>query len=265
MGVSCPLGKPKLAPHHTMLSTYQGKAKILYPTDHPQVLRVFFKDSATAFNGQKQATIEGKGRLNCLITTCIFQYLQSQGIATHFLEALDDQSILVRALRIIPLEVVVRNISAGSLCKRLGIPVGQELPQPLVEFYYKNDALGDPLVTDDHIYLLGLAVPDQLTKLRELALEINRLLRELFRGINLILVDFKLEFGLDTDGNILLADEISPDSCRLWDDRAGSLEERIMDKDRFRQDLGKIAENYQEIADRLLSMGCKTKQMGDTD
>lgn len=244
--------------HPIYAPLYEGKAKILYPTDRPEILRVYFKDEATAFNGQKKASIEGKGRLNCTIATYIFRYLQTKGIATHFLETLDDRSMLVRAVRIIPLEVVVRNISAGSLCKRLGLALGKELAKPLVEFYYKDDHLGDPLVTADHIDLLGLADPDQLSQLRELALQINSLLSELFRGVKLILVDFKLEFGLDQDGTILLADEISPDSCRLWDDRSGRIDERIMDKDRFRQDLGKIAENYQEIADRLQSMGCKT-------
>jgi phosphoribosylaminoimidazole-succinocarboxamide synthase len=234
---------------------YEGKAKIIYATDNPAVVLVHFKDSATAFNAQKKATIVGKGEINCAITTHIFQYLEKQGIPTHFLEQIAPNQLLVKAVKIIPLEVVVRNIAAGSLCQRLGIELGKVLPQPLVEFYFKDDSLGDPLVTNAHIQLLGIATPPQLQELENLALQINRHLQTLFKSIQLILVDFKLEFGIDPQGQILLSDEISPDSCRLWDDRPGTIHDRIMDKDRFRQDLGKIAETYQEVARRLQTLG----------
>jgi phosphoribosylaminoimidazole-succinocarboxamide synthase len=244
---------------------YEGKAKILYATDDPAVLLVHFKDSATAFNAQKKGEIPNKGRVNCAIASKIFQYLAQQGIPTHFIRQVGSNQMLVKALQIIPLEVVVRNIAAGSLCQRLGIALGTKLPAPLVEFFYKNDSLGDPLVTHAHIQLLGIATPDQLEQLSQLALRINRHLQAFFACAKLILVDFKLEFGLDQGGNILLADEISPDSCRLWDEREGELRDRIMDKDRFRQDLGRIAEAYQEVANRIQAVDQKMIPVGDTN
>jgi phosphoribosylaminoimidazole-succinocarboxamide synthase (EC 6.3.2.6) len=234
---------------------YEGKAKILYATADPAVLLVQFKDSATAFNAQKKGEIPNKGRINCAIASTIFQYLAQQGIPSHFIRQVSSNQMLVKALQIIPLEVVVRNIAAGSLCQRLGIAIGTQLPQPLVEFFYKNDSLGDPLVTNAHIQLLRIATPEQLDQLVQLALKINSYLQTFFATAKLILVDFKLEFGTDASGNILVGDEISPDSCRLWDDRAGDLSDRIMDKDRFRQDLGKIAETYQAVADRIQAVG----------
>jgi phosphoribosylaminoimidazole-succinocarboxamide synthase len=234
---------------------YEGKAKILYATADPAVLLVQFKDSATAFNAQKKGEIPNKGRINCAIASTIFQYLAQQGIPSHFIRQVSSNQMLVKALQIIPLEVVVRNIAAGSLCQRLGIAIGTQLPQPLVEFFYKNDSLGDPLVTNAHIQLLRIATPEQLDQLVQLALKINSYLQTFFATAKLILVDFKLEFGMDKTGKILLADEISPDSCRLWDDREGALCDRIMDKDRFRQDLGKIAETYQAVADRIQAVG----------
>ncbi|MFN3926199.1 MAG: phosphoribosylaminoimidazolesuccinocarboxamide synthase [Pseudanabaenaceae cyanobacterium] len=233
---------------------YEGKAKILYSTEVNGVLLVEYKDAATAFNAQKQGVIPHKGEINCGIASKIFEYLGERGIKHHFLQRIAPNQMLVQAVQIIPLEVVVRNMAAGSLCKRLGIDLGRVLPQPIVEFYYKNDALGDPLVLPSHIYLLELATPEQLSTLEALALEINGHLKILFQAISLILVDFKLEFGTDGQGHILLSDEISPDSCRLWDDRPGAIRDRIMDKDRFRQDLGKIAETYQEVARRLAEL-----------
>jgi len=241
---------------------YEGKAKILYATDDPAVLLVQFKDSATAFNAQKKGEIANKGQINCAIATKIFQYLAQQGIPSHFIRQVSSNQMLVQALQIIPLEVVVRNIAAGSLCQRLGIEMGTKLREPLVEFFYKNDSLGDPLVTNAHIQLLGIATPQQLDQLAQLALKINSYLQTFFASAKLILVDFKLEFGMDKTGKILLADEISPDSCRLWDDREGALRDRIMDKDRFRQDLGKIAETYQEVADRIQAVGLQNAANG---
>ncbi len=241
---------------------YEGKAKILYATDDPAVLLVQFKDSATAFNAQKKGEIPNKGQINCAIATKIFQHLAQQGIPSHFIRQVSSNQMLVKALQIIPLEVVVRNIAAGSLCQRLGIEIGTKLAEPLVEFFYKNDSLGDPLVTNAHIQLLGLATPQQLDQLAQLALKINDSLQTFFTTAQLILVDFKLEFGMDEAGKILLADEISPDSCRLWDDREGELCDRIMDKDRFRQDLGKIAETYQAVADRIQAVGLQNGTNG---
>ncbi len=241
---------------------YEGKAKILYATDDPAVLLVQFKDSATAFNAQKKGEIPNKGQINCAIATKIFQHLAQQGIPSHFIRQVSSNQMLVQALQIIPLEVVVRNIAAGSLCQRLGIEIGTKLAEPLVEFFYKNDSLGDPLVTNAHIQLLGLATPQQLDQLAQLALKINDSLQTFFTTAQLILVDFKLEFGMDEAGKILLADEISPDSCRLWDDREGELCDRIMDKDRFRQDLGKIAETYQAVADRIQAVGLQNGTNG---
>ncbi len=249
----------------TQVPLYEGKAKILYATDDPAVLLVHFKDSATAFNAQKKGEIPNKGQINCAIASTIFQYLAQQGIPSHFIRQVSPNQMLVQALQMLPLEVVVRNIAAGSLCQRLGIPVGTKLPEPLLEFFYKNDSLGDPLVTPAHIHLLGLATPKQLERLSELALQINSQLERFFASAKLILVDFKLEFGLDGKGHILLGDEITPDSCRLWDDREGELSDRIMDKDRFRQDLGKIAETYQEVAARIQAVGCKMSPMVDTN
>ncbi|NJK61240.1 MAG: phosphoribosylaminoimidazolesuccinocarboxamide synthase [Oscillatoriales cyanobacterium SM2_1_8] len=237
------------------LKRYEGKAKILYATDDPQVLRVYYKDDATAFNAQKRAEIAGKGALGCRISSLIFAYLQRQGIPSHFLQQVGDREMLVQAVEIIPLEVVVRNVAAGSLCRRLGIGEGTILAEPLVEFYLKNDALGDPLLTDAHIALLGIATPSEKQALESQGLVINRHLQELFGACDLTLVDFKVEFGRDRQGQVLLADEIAPDTCRLWDRRVeGTSTARSLDKDRFRQDLGGLAEAYQEVWQRLRSV-----------
>jgi phosphoribosylaminoimidazole-succinocarboxamide synthase len=232
---------------------YEGKAKILFTTDDPNILLSHYKDDATAFNALKKGSIANKGEMNCAISSHIFQYLETQGIATHFVKQVSPNEMKVVAVQILPIEVVVRNIAAGSICKRLGLEQGQPLKDPLVEFFYKNDDLGDPLITDAHVAMLDLATPEQVVQLKQLALDINQQLQTFFDRCNLLLVDFKVEIGVDADGRLLLADEISPDTCRLWDKAISDPTARIMDKDRFRQDLGNIAEAYQEVMKRVLS------------
>ncbi|KYC83084.1 phosphoribosylaminoimidazolesuccinocarboxamide synthase [Heyndrickxia coagulans] len=226
---------------------YEGKAKRLYETEDPDVLRVEYKDSATAFNGVKKAEIEGKGQLNNEISSLIFKRLAEKGVKSHFIRKISEREQLVRRVEIIPLEVVVRNVVAGSLAKRLGLEEGTPVGQPVVEFYYKKDELGDPLITEDHVRILGIASSEDLQFLRKQALAVNESLKALFAEIGVRLVDFKLEFGRGRDGAILLADEISPDTCRLWD-RATN---EKLDKDVFRRDLGSLTEVYQEILNRL--------------
>jgi len=231
---------------------YEGKAKIIYATEDPSVLLTYFKDDATAFNAQKRGQIQGKGEMNCTIATHLFQYLEASGIPTHWLAQTSSREMRVRAVSIIPIEVVVRNIAAGSLCKQTGLDLGTVLADPLVEFYYKNDALGDPLLTDDRLRLMNLASPEQVETLRSLARRINQLLIPFFQDCHITLVDFKLEFGTIADGTIILADEISPDTCRLWDQTETDPQARVMDKDRFRQDLGQVEAAYQRVLDRIL-------------
>ena len=231
---------------------YEGKAKILYTTDDTEVILTHFKDDATAFNAQKRGTILDKGKMNCQITVALFQWLESKGIPTHLIEQSADDQILVKRVNIIPIEVVIRNIAAGSLCRQTGLEEGYELPFPLVEFYFKNDELGDPLLTRDRLLILELATEEQLEKLQTLALNINQHLREFFASCQITLVDFKLEFGIDNQGQILLADEISPDTCRLWDQSEQDPQKRVMDKDRFRRDLGQIETAYQQVQKRVL-------------
>ncbi|MEH7334050.1 phosphoribosylaminoimidazolesuccinocarboxamide synthase [Neobacillus drentensis] len=226
---------------------YEGKAKRIYATNDEQVVLVEYKDSATAFNGQKKADINGKGRLNNEITSLLFLKLKEQGIDSHFIKKTSETEQLVKKVDIIPLEVVVRNVAAGSLSKRLGIEEGQQLNAPLVEFYLKNDELGDPLVTVDHILELKTATTDELTVLKEKALQINTVLSSFFKELGIRLIDFKLEFGKDSEGQILLADEISPDTCRLWDQETNEK----LDKDVFRRDLGSLTEAYENILTRL--------------
>ncbi len=235
-----------------MEKIYEGKAKILYPTDDKDILLTQFKDDATAFNAQKRGTIKGKGEINCQISSALFQWLESKGIATHFIDQPAPRQMRVRAVKIIPVEVVVRNIAAGSLCRQTGLAEGIVLPFPLVEFYLKNDELGDPLLTRDRLLVLELATTEQLKQLRSFALKINTYLTEFFASCQITLVDFKLEFGLDTQGNLLLADEISPDTCRLWDQQKNDPSDRVLDKDRFRRDLGEVETAYQEVQQRVL-------------
>jgi phosphoribosylaminoimidazole-succinocarboxamide synthase len=230
---------------------YEGKAKIIYTTDEPEILLAYFKDDATAFNAQKRGSIAGKGEINCTISQILFEYLEKQGIATHFIDTLSPNQMRVAKVQILPLEVVVRNIAAGSLCQQTGLPVGTVLKQPLVDFYYKNDALGDPLLTSDRILLLELATKEQITQLQHLALQINQYLWDFFQNCGLTLVDFKLEFGLDAQGQLRLADEISPDTCRLWNSSDPDPNSRVMDKDRFRRDLGNVETAYQQVLQRV--------------
>ncbi|WAH36650.1 phosphoribosylaminoimidazolesuccinocarboxamide synthase [Alicyclobacillus dauci] len=229
---------------------YEGKAKRVFATDDASVVKVSYKDDATAFNGLKKGQIIGKGAINNQLTNLLFAYLGENGIKTHLLEQLSERETLVRKVDIVPIEVVVRNIAAGSFSKRLGVAEGEELPYPLVEFYYKNDELGDPLITDEHALILGLATRAELTELRNQAIKIDRLLQQRFLASGLILVDFKLEFGRTSEGEIILADEISPDTCRLWDSET----RKKLDKDRFRQDLGGVEDAYQEVFARLTSL-----------
>jgi phosphoribosylaminoimidazole-succinocarboxamide synthase len=226
---------------------YEGKAKQLFLTDDPDVVRVKYKDSATAFNGEKKAILDGKGTLNNRISTFFFQFLTEQGIPNHFIMEISPLEQLVKRVRIIPLEVVVRNVVAGSLAKRLGLHEGVSLRHPVIELYYKDDALGDPLINEDHVFALEIATKEQLDEMKQLALKINQLLIQIMAERNIVLVDFKLEFGIDRQGQILLADEISPDTCRFWDKETG----KRLDKDRFRRDLGDVMGAYQEIWNRL--------------
>jgi phosphoribosylaminoimidazole-succinocarboxamide synthase len=228
---------------------YEGKGKRLFATADADVLIAEFKDDLTAFNALKKGSEEGKGALNCKISKRLFDLVEKHGIKTHMVSVLSDTEMAVKKVSIIPIEVVVRNIATGSLTKRLAIADGSELAFTLVEFYYKDDALGDPLINDEHAMLLGCVKEvAQLDKLRELGRAVNAVLRPFFDERGLILVDFKLEFGMDMDGTILLADEISPDSCRLWDKQ--TLEK--LDKDRFRQDLGDVKAGYEKVLERIL-------------
>ena len=229
---------------------YEGKAKILYEGPEPGTIIVHFKDDATAFNAQKKAVIEGKGVLNQRISEFIFSRLNELGIPTHFLRSLNMREQLVREVEIVPLEVVVRNVAAGSLAKRLGIEEGQQLPRSIIEFYYKNDQLGDPMVSEEHITAFNWASPQEIDDMMHMAIRINDFMSGLFLGIGIKLVDFKIEFGRLYENDmmrIVLADEISPDSCRLWDIKT----QDKLDKDRFRRDMGGLVEAYQEVARRL--------------
>ncbi|OAN60210.1 MULTISPECIES: phosphoribosylaminoimidazolesuccinocarboxamide synthase [Sphingomonas] len=229
---------------------YEGKAKILYEGPEPGTLIQYFKDDATAFNAQKKGTINGKGVLNNRISEHVFTLLGGIGIPTHFIRRLNMREQLIRQVEIVPIEVVVRNVVAGSLAKKLGIEEGTPLPRTIVEYYYKDDALGDPMVTDEHILAFGWAAQEELHDMADMAIRVNDFLSGLFAGIGIRLVDFKLEFGRIWENEyprIILADEISPDGCRLWDITTGEK----LDKDRFRRDLGGEVEAYQEVARRL--------------
>lgn len=230
-----------------MEKLYEGKAKIIYPSSEAGMVRVYFKDDATAFNGQKRAQIAGKGAVNNQIASALFGYLEEHGIPTHFVRQLSEREMLVRQVQIVPLEVIVRNRTAGTFARRYGVEEGRELPKPLLEFSYKNDALGDPLIYPEAALALGLLSEAELERIRALALQINTLLKDYFAQRNLELVDFKLEFGRLADGRLVLADEISPDTMRLWEMGTGEK----MDKDRFRRDLGGVEEAYQEVLRRV--------------
>ena len=225
---------------------YEGKAKILYETGKPDLIIQEFKDDATAFDATKKGTIEEKGVINNEISSAIFQLLESKGIPTHFVKKLSDREMLIKRLDIIMVEVTVRNVSAGGLSKLLGIDEGVVLKSPVLEYHYKNDALHDPLINDYHIEMLGLATPKEMKKIRDYSFSINEILKDFFNKAGLKLIDFKLEFGRFR-GKILLGDEISPDTCRLWDKET----DEKLDKDRFRRDLGRIEEAYQEVLRRI--------------
>ncbi|MGE7781843.1 phosphoribosylaminoimidazolesuccinocarboxamide synthase [Peribacillus sp. NPDC097264] len=226
---------------------YEGKAKQIYATDNSEIVWVEYKDSATAFNGEKKSEIAGKGQLNNQITSLLFSKLAEQNIPSHFIEKLSEREQLVKKVSIIPLEVVVRNTAAGSFSKRTGMEEGHPLKKTLVEFYYKDDALGDPLLTEDHIEELELASKEDVAILKEKAREISKVLSTIFQEMGINLIDFKLEFGKTPDGEILLADEISPDTCRLWD---AETHEKL-DKDVFRRDLGSLTDAYGKILAKL--------------
>ena len=225
---------------------YEGKAKIIYATDNPDVVIQYFKDDATAFNAQKKGTVADKGVMNNKISTKIFEFLEKQGVPTHFIEQPSDREMVVKKVEIVLVEVIVRNRAAGSLCRLLGLEEGMELPHPVMEFCYKRDDLGDPLINEDHISMLNLATPEEVAKIREYTLKVNEAMTAFFKQLKLELIDFKLEFGR-YKGEIILADEISPDTCRLWEIGTG----KKLDKDRFRHDLGDIEEAYQEVLARV--------------
>lgn len=230
---------------------YEGKAKRLWTTDTPNVLRMEFKNDATAFNGEKKAQFENKGRLNNTISNLIYGWLEQEGIPTHFIRSVDDTNVEVHKVDILMVEVIVRNVAAGSFCKRTGMEEGASFSKPIIEFSYKSDELGDPLINDDYIREMNLASAEDLAHLRGSALKVNQLLSDFFAECGLKLVDFKLEFGrlAAHPDQIVLADEISPDGCRLWDLKTGEK----MDKDRFRRDLGNVMEAYEEVLGRIRS------------
>lgn len=221
---------------------YEGKAKIIYDTDNPDLVIQYFKDDATAFNGIKKGTIVDKGVINNQISARIFRFLEENGVPTHFVDQPTDREMVTKKLEMIPVEVVLRNVVAGSLAKRMGKPEGEILSRPILEFYYKDDELGDPMINEYHITVFNLASAEEIEVLKTQGLKVNGLLVDFFKARNIRLVDFKLEFGRHK-GEIFLGDEISPDSCRLWDWESG----KKMDKDRFRFDLGKVEESYQEV------------------
>ena len=226
---------------------YEGKAKKIFSTENENEFVVYYKDDATAFNGEKKAEIASKGILNNKISTIMFEELAKEGIESHFIKSISDREMLVKKVEILPLEVIVRNITAGSFCKRYGVEEGIILDQPIFEMSYKNDEFGDPLLNDDHAVALKLATREEIEFLRAQTLKINEIMKKFFLKMDLKLVDFKLEFGKDIDGNIILADEISPDTCRLWDVNTNEK----LDKDRFRRDLGDLVEGYEEVLSRL--------------
>ncbi|HIC08994.1 MAG TPA: phosphoribosylaminoimidazolesuccinocarboxamide synthase [Aquificales bacterium] len=230
---------------------YEGKAKIIYATDEPDKVVIYFKDDTTAFDGVKKEEIVGKGVINNAISSLIFEVLNKRGIPTHYIKKLSDREMLAKRVEIIPVEVVVRNFAAGSFTRRYGIPEGTKLEKPLVETFWKNDELHDPLVCAEHIELLKLADLKDIEEMKKIALEVNEVLKAFFAAREILLVDFKLEFGKTPDGQLVLADEISPDSCRLWDAKT----KKKLDKDVFRFDLGDLKEVYNELLNRLKGEG----------
>ncbi len=227
---------------------YEGKAKKVFKTDDPEVLMVDYKDDATAFNGEKKGTIKSKGIINNKVTNHLMKMLEEQGVPTHLIREISDRETLVKKVTIVPLEVIVRNVAAGSFSKRYGVEEGKELCVPSLEFSLKDDALGDPLINSYHVLALGLATKEELDLIAKYAFRVNEILKAYLLELGIKLIDFKLEFGKTSDGTIVLADEISPDTCRFWDAKTNEK----LDKDRFRRDLGHVEDAYQEIMKRLM-------------
>lgn len=226
---------------------YEGKAKRVYATEDPDVVIVDYKDDATAFNGIKKGTISGKGVINNQMTNLMFKMLEKEGIPTHLIEEISERETIVKKVEIVPLEVIIRNVAAGSFSKKLGVPEGTVLKRTTLEFSYKNDDLGDPFINDYYALGLGLATEEEIATITKYAFKVNDFMVKFFKGLNIDLIDFKIEFGKTSDGTIILADEISPDTCRFWD----STTHEKLDKDRFRRDMGGVEEAYQEIMKRL--------------
>ena len=227
---------------------YEGKAKKVFATNDPDLVIVDYKDDATAFNGEKKGTIVGKGVINNRMTNYMFSLLEKEGVPTHLVEELSERETLVKKVSIVPLEVIIRNVAAGSFSKRMGVEEGRKLLTPILEFSYKNDELGDPFINDYYALALGLATKEELDTIAKYAFKVNEFMLGFFKKLNIDLIDFKIEFGKTADGQIILADEISPDTCRFWD----STTHEKLDKDRFRRDLGNVEEAYQEIMKRLM-------------
>lgn len=227
---------------------YEGKAKKVFATDDPQVVLVSYKDDATAFNGLKKGTISGKGAINNRVTNYMMELLEKEGVKTHLVRELSNRETLVKKVSIIPLEVIIRNISAGSFSKRYGVEEGIVFSRPTIEFSYKNDDLGDPLINSYHAQALGIATGEEIETVKAMAFKVNDVMKAFFKNLNVDLVDFKLEFGKTADGKIVLADEISPDTCRFWDSET----HEKLDKDRFRRDMGNVEDAYKEMMKRIL-------------
>ncbi len=231
-----------------MEQLYEGKAKKVYATNDPNLVIVDYKDDATAFNGEKKGTISGKGSINNRMTNFMFGMLEKEGVPTHLVEEISDRETIVKKVSIVPLEVIIRNVAAGSFSKRMGVEEGRQLLTPILEFSYKNDDLGDPFINDYYALALGLATKEEIDTIAKYAFKVNEFMVNFFKKLNIDLIDFKIEFGKTPDGTIILADEISPDTCRFWD----STTHEKLDKDRFRRDMGGVEEAYQEIMKRLM-------------
>ncbi|MBQ9077992.1 MAG: phosphoribosylaminoimidazolesuccinocarboxamide synthase [Ruminococcus sp.] len=231
-----------------MEQLYEGKAKKVYATNDPNLVIVDYKDDATAFNGEKKGTISGKGSINNRMTNFMFGMLEKEGVPTHLVEEISDRETIVKKVSIVPLEVIIRNVAAGSFSKRMGVEEGTKLLTPILEFSYKNDDLGDPFINDYYALALGLATKEEIDTIAKYAFKVNEFMVNFFKKLNIDLIDFKIEFGKTSDGTIILADEISPDTCRFWD----STTHEKLDKDRFRRDMGGVEEAYQEIMKRLM-------------
>lgn len=230
-----------------MEQLYEGKAKKVYATNNPDLVIVDYKDDATAFNGEKKGTISGKGVINNRMTNYMFKMLEKEGVPTHLVEEISDRETIVKKVSIVPLEVIIRNVAAGSFSKRMGVEEGTKLLTPILEFSYKNDDLGDPFINDYYALALGLATKEEIDTIAKYAFKVNEFMLKFFKGLNIDLIDFKIEFGRTSDGTIILADEISPDTCRFWDAKTGEK----LDKDRFRRDMGGVEDAYKEIFKRV--------------